>query len=942
MAEDIVKQSLVVEVTVDDSKLNPALKSAEAKINAVKHSIEKPIQLGIYKNKTPIINKPMQDYIKNSKHTASLIQKGYNVELANNGKKFAQTMSGLSALNENNLDRYYTSLIAKADKGEKLLLRKLYKINKDKEAATQHLGIKELGNLSPYGLSVATHITDVEDRIRNQRKTKDTVIQNIAKTKAISKDEVGRKAAHNRVSILSTDDVPTTTKDTLKYYKHLELNKNRRTSVLNSWQQTEKTNSIVTARPIYKEKDTSKYNKRLEQMENARLKAATYQQKAIDKQNLVEAKAIKDAQKNQDKLDAINKKNLLLANKEVEARKKEIEKIDRSKTAKEDKEYKIAQSELVKAEKKKQIAENIALKNIEKQNQLNERKFVLNNKEQQLQADMLMFHLRHKEKLMDSSGTNREELERRLSLKKQEQMRVLQSQGVLNLEEQKQQKSIIIENAKEISKLEREIRVEKSKEIKLEKERNKTKAQLAKLENNRLITDKKQSVLLSKKSKNKEYIGESANIKKARVDSWMESAKIKANGLYGVNSKDDGHESLKSTILGGYRTFGLTLGVAMMFQAAVTQFVTAVFSFADTMAKVATGLHKTAAYKSTVSPELSQGFDESVNRYRELTGLDVGTISGILAESFSQFEGSGVKLNKEKMIQIVENAHALSYVTTKDYTPQEALSKSAGLVAGNISGREAGIDAYKRGKNVSESMNKLTKTLKDMPLYESAFREKTQEYYITRARSAPMQLLSNIQRNAPEVGMKGAVSMANLAEDTTKNTKFWARIMLDFNTIFEKLNVNGQFTLFVEKIMNIIVYIANILADVWVIIAPIVNTTLQAIEDGLGYLSLAFDDLAAFFNRIYKLIGIGSPMNTDAARIAESEKNNKIRTDSRNTEFDFPISDNRKPSNATDESIQQRMKNRNERSVNSVTNIYGNVINNSSGATTSQLSFGAI
>lgn len=281
MAEDVVKQSLVVEVTVDDSKLNPALKSAEAKINAVKHSIEKPIQLGIYKNKTPIINKPMQDYIKNSKHTASLIQKGYNVELANNGKKFAQTMSGLSALNENNLDRYYTSLIAKADKGERLLLRKLYEINKDKEAATQHLGIKELGNLSPYGLSVATHITDVEDRIRNQRKTKDTVIQNIAKTKAISKDEVGRKAAHNRVSILSTDDVPTTTKDTLKYYKHLELNKNRRTSVLNSWQQTEKTNSIVTARPIYKENDTSKYNKRLEQMENARLKAATYQQRQL-------------------------------------------------------------------------------------------------------------------------------------------------------------------------------------------------------------------------------------------------------------------------------------------------------------------------------------------------------------------------------------------------------------------------------------------------------------------------------------------------------------------------------------------------------------------------------------------------------------------------------------------------------------------------------------
>ncbi len=422
----------------------------------------------------------------------------------------------------------------------------------------------------------------------------------------------------------------------------------------------------------------------------------------------------------------------------------------------------------------------------------------------------------------------------------------------------------------------------------------------------------------------------------------IESAKRRAGDFAKLKSNSGGFGDLKSTILGGYRTFGLTLGVAMMFQAAVTQFVTAVFSFADTMAKVATGLHKTAAYKSTVSPELSQGFDESVNRYRELTGLDVGTISGILAESFSQFEGSGVKLNKEKMMQIVENAHALSYVTTKDYTPQEALSKSAGLVAGNIAGREAGIDAYKRGKTVSESMNKLTKTLKDMPLYESAFREKTQEYYITRARSAPMQLLSNIQRNAPEVGMKGAVSMANLAEDTTKNTKFWARVMLDFNTIFEKLNTNGQFTLFVEKIMNIIIYIANILADVWVIIAPIVNTTLQAIEDGLGYLSLAFDDLAAFFNRIYKLIGIGSPMNTDAARIAESEKNNKIRTDSRNTEFDFPISDNRKPSNATDESIQQRMKNRNERSVNSVTNIYGNVINNSSGATTSQLSFGAI
>ena len=304
-----------------------------------------------------------------------------------------------------------------------------------------------------------------------------------------------------------------------------------------------------------------------------------------------------------------------------------------------------------------------------------------------------------------------------------------------------------------------------------------------------------------------------------------------------------------SKALSFHRASLMLVGGMMLMVQAVSQATQALFALGKATARVEKNAFKVSAYKDTLGAEGKAGFDSAVERYVNLTGSSKGQAGGMLAEAFSAFSGTGLNLDSAKMNQVVEMAYGLSQMSPKDISPEDAILKIQGLAMGNISGTEAGIANYEKGKTVEESLNKLLEIFKKRPLYDSMLREKTQEYYINKAKSEPVSMLETIQSKYSSVTMGAAQSLANVSGmlfGGEENAKTFAKLIKTVTSVFEEItefaSVNSTMQLLLEFVGRFI----DLMGKLWIIIQPLVDYLLTAVNEIMDLLQRFATAIAKF------------------------------------------------------------------------------------------------
>lgn len=289
-------------------------------------------------------------------------------------------------------------------------------------------------------------------------------------------------------------------------------------------------------------------------------------------------------------------------------------------------------------------------------------------------------------------------------------------------------------------------------------------------------------------------------------------------------------------------------GMMLMIQA-VSQATQALFALGEATARVEKNAFKVSAYKDTLGAEGKAGFDSAVERYVNLTGSSKGQAGGMLAEAFSAFSGTGLNLDSAKMNQVVEMAYGLSQMSPKDISPEDAILKIQGLAMGNISGTEAGIANYEKGKTVEESLNKLLEIFKKRPLYDSMLREKTQEYYINKAKSEPISMLETIQSKYSPVTMGAAQSLANVSGmlfGGEENAKTFAKLIKTVTSVFDEITEFASVDSTMQLLLEFVGRFIDLMGKLWIIIQPLVDYLLTAVNEIMDLLQRVATAIAKF------------------------------------------------------------------------------------------------
>lgn len=293
----------------------------------------------------------------------------------------------------------------------------------------------------------------------------------------------------------------------------------------------------------------------------------------------------------------------------------------------------------------------------------------------------------------------------------------------------------------------------------------------------------------------------------------------------------------------------MLVGGMMLMVQAVSQATQALFALGEATARVEKNAFKVSAYKDTLGAEGKAGFDSAVERYVNLTGSSKGQAGGMLAEAFSAFSGTGLNLDSAKMNQVVEMAYGLSQMSPKDISPEDAILKIQGLAMGNISGTEAGIANYEKGKTVEESLNKLLEIFKKRPLYDSMLREKTQEYYINKAKSEPVSMLETIQSKYSSVTMGAAQSLSNVSGmlfGGEENAKTFAKLIKTVTSVFEEITEFASIDSTMQLLLEFVGRFIDLMGKLWIIIQPLVDYLLTAINEIMDLLQRVATAIAKF------------------------------------------------------------------------------------------------
>lgn len=293
----------------------------------------------------------------------------------------------------------------------------------------------------------------------------------------------------------------------------------------------------------------------------------------------------------------------------------------------------------------------------------------------------------------------------------------------------------------------------------------------------------------------------------------------------------------------------MLVGGMMLMVQAVSQATQALFALGEATARVEKNAFKVSAYKDTLGAEGKAGFDSAVERYVNLTGSSKGQAGGMLAEAFSAFSGTGLNLDSAKMNQVVEMAYGLSQMSPKDISPEDAILKIQGLAMGNISGTEAGIANYEKGKTVEESLNKLLEIFKKRPLYDSMLREKTQEYYINKAKSEPVSMLETIQSKYSSVTMGAAQSLANVSGmlfGGEENAKTFAKLIKTVTSVFDEITEFASVDSTMQLLLEFVGRFIDLMGKLWIIIQPLVDYLLTAVNEIMDLLQRVATAIAKF------------------------------------------------------------------------------------------------
>ena len=293
----------------------------------------------------------------------------------------------------------------------------------------------------------------------------------------------------------------------------------------------------------------------------------------------------------------------------------------------------------------------------------------------------------------------------------------------------------------------------------------------------------------------------------------------------------------------------MLVGGMMLMVQAVSQATQALFALGEATARVEKNAFKVSAYKDTLGAEGKAGFDSAVERYVNLTGSSKGQAGGMLAEAFSAFSGTGLNLDSAKMNQVVEMAYGLSQMSPKDISPEDAILKIQGLAMGNISGTEAGIANYEKGKTVEESLNKLLEIFKKRPLYDSMLREKTQEYYINKAKSEPISMLETIQSKYSPVTMGAAQSLANVSGmlfGGEENAKTFAKLIKTVTSVFDEITEFASVDSTMQLLLEFVGRFIDLMGKLWIIIQPLVDYLLTAVNEIMDLLQRVATAIAKF------------------------------------------------------------------------------------------------
>lgn len=224
----------------------------------------------------------------------------------------------------------------------------------------------------------------------------------------------------------------------------------------------------------------------------------------------------------------------------------------------------------------------------------------------------------------------------------------------------------------------------------------------------------------------------------------------------------------------------MVMGFAMMAGRLISSVASGAMAYGDATAEVEVDAIKGQAYRADFAKTRDvKDFDKAVDKHRYLTGMAKYKAASDIASVSGEMESSGIKLSGGDLTKLVESIHGLSL--GKGIDSQAAAKKIQGIMAGNVSAREAGMTGVKKGKNPAETLDSIYKWLKTNPVTSALMNQRTLSATMTSIKSTPMEVLSDIQQKHPEQSKEGFDSIDKILKRFF-DVDDWASVMAQFET----------------------------------------------------------------------------------------------------------------------------------------------------------------
>lgn len=301
------------------------------------------------------------------------------------------------------------------------------------------------------------------------------------------------------------------------------------------------------------------------------------------------------------------------------------------------------------------------------------------------------------------------------------------------------------------------------------------------------------------------------------------------------------YNSIFSKMKGAVRTMVLFLGSIMMIVAAVSKLTSALITLGEKMTDVSDDMIKTKYYKGRMGEAENKAFDRAVSEHSRLTGATKGQVSSDLVVGLSTMSRSGFTA-KAKDIENLQLASYLYAETSANkangerMSSSEAMKRMSGLALGRVKPQQAEMQAYKHTKDMSQNLENIVNILKKGELAELALSRISPTANIEKMKNAPRALLESIVEGSHKMVEEYLTNSAKYVQELfgqkegsalPKMGKEAVQSLGDMASKISFFNATGDDT--IAKITKVVIQTIAILANIWILIKPMVDKILDDI-----------------------------------------------------------------------------------------------------------------